>query len=128
MPHTKGPWKTKIASWNKGPCFGFSIEADGKDVFVCSAGVDTGNKALIIDPIYSRTEFYSKHFTAEEVEANAHLIGASPEMYDALQASQSVMKHVRERTVGHLNNAEMAELIEAIEKNWKAIKKAEGEK
>lgn len=69
MHYTKGEWK--VTKWNKG--FGFNVFAD--EGFVASVPLGTG---LI--------------HTMVETQANANLISAAPDMYEALLLAKGTLE------------------------------------
>jgi hypothetical protein len=82
---TPGPWTLELCRLSPdSPLFGFGIKAVGKVPFVASAGVASPNHALIVDPDFRN--ICTTGYTEEEVEANAHLIAAAPDLYEALKA------------------------------------------
>lgn len=82
--HTKGPWTANIASHTReSEPFGFSITAAGKAVPVTSAGVAIADKTMILGKDCRNHPWASEHYTPEEMVANAYLMGAAPELFEA---------------------------------------------
>jgi len=82
--HTPGPWKLTLARMREGdPIFGFTITAEGKIPYLASAGVAEPHHALIVSKEFR--EMVTTGFSEEEVEANARLISASPELLSVLE-------------------------------------------
>ena len=80
--HTPGPWTCEFGRVvSDAPVFGFSIKAEGRIPAVASAGVATDGHPLIIAPDFRA--LVTTGFTEEEVEANARLIAAAPDLYEA---------------------------------------------
>jgi len=107
MKHTKGPWKACFTRVS-GAAVGFHI-------------VDREHGS--IRPI---CEQYDKHreMPAEEIEANAGLITAAPELLEALISAERVLSEIALqcgplRTINNWHGA-------AIEKSRAAISKATG--
>ena len=115
--HTPGPWKYTLTRWAGSESVqGFVIDADGKDVHLCGVATNMGDKVTVLDPEWAkRAGLEGKHFTSEEVEANARLIAAAPDLLEAATHALLIM-------CAGLPSLKSEKLLEA------AIKKARGKK
>lgn len=81
---TSGPWSAQIGRWNHdSPAYGFRIAAPKKLAAVAGVALEERNNAICgiqPTPASMADEFY----TPEELEANARLIAAAPDLYVAL--------------------------------------------
>lgn len=83
---TPGPWTANIARLQPdAPPFGFTITVEGKVPYLASAGVATNDHALIVDKQFRAA--VTTGFTEEEVEANAYLLAAAPDLLAACKES-----------------------------------------
>jgi len=72
VKHSPGPWTYTLGNYGaRTPTFGYSVKSESRDMPVSSAGV------------YVRGTLHD--YTPEELEANARLIAAAPELYEALR-------------------------------------------
>lgn len=79
--HTPGPWMLRLARWTtSSPATGFSVNAKGKEMPIASAGCSVPDKVLVLNAPWADEGFY----TQEEMEANALLIAAAPDLLTAL--------------------------------------------
>jgi len=78
--YTPGEWVATVARWMPdSPAFGFVVKVDGRDHPIASDGV------------YLHTN-NSAHFTPAELEANARLIAAAPELLEALEGLVAIIE------------------------------------
>ncbi len=124
MDYTKGKWH----ACRKGKCPCKQVWSDNYPVATVLAG-DWGDDYPAIrlvgeSSLDIKAEAYMEHFTygkipEEEAEANALLIAAAPEMYEALKTISAFYSETGYRNV-------MPSMIEAVRKINKALAKAEG--
>lgn len=119
--HTPGPWTVELGRLTKDtPIFGFAIKAPGKLAYVASAGLSPPDHVLIVHKDFR--DHITTGFDEAEVEANARLIAAAPDLLEACIATRDYLKSLFQ-ALGELctsADVEMANLIDA------AIQKAEG--
>jgi hypothetical protein len=109
--HTPGPWTLELCRQAEGaPIFGYAITAPGRVPFVASAGVATPNHSLITAPEYR--DVLTTGFTEEEVEANARLLNAAPDLLEALKHERSCSLCLQDMH----DNCDECTGLEAIEK------------
>ena len=88
MQHTLGPWKVKIdgdSIWKRWDPLVTSGLPEGRDLCIAST-------------------FYLVEINPREVEANAFLIAAAPDLYEALLALMDAVRidAMREAALGHV--------------------------
>lgn len=90
MSHTPGPWSIHETKGNGGNI------SDRVEI----AGPEEGRKRSLIASIYG--------FKLPEGQANARLIAAAPELYEALEAAYMVLKPQKSRFEEYVNAVTLA--------------------
>lgn len=100
--YTPGPWTIKWAKWSNDPAEpigGFAIKAEGRND-LASLNVNFGPSHLLDEDTKRKcAEIGEPFLTPEEAIANAYLMAAAPDMYEALQPFIALAQAV-------LNNSE----------------------
>lgn len=105
QPVTERKWEVRFGrDPGKDFIWGFAIMVDGKDVPLATNNFHVSNDTSIIHPSYLHIPgIADKHFTPEEAEQCATLMGAAPDLLTALKDLHEVARRlIRDYKAGGL--------------------------
>jgi hypothetical protein len=86
MKHTQGEWKPYFVRWTpEAPIQGFAIRVEGKRRSIAGADCYEPQVVLVPDKAVQSQPWAKEFYTSEEVEANAYLIAAAPDLLAAAE-------------------------------------------
>lgn len=126
MKHTPGPWSIGKTLYTKETARWSLIRVEENDeiekqmVFSDFSALDDGKNRKCVSNCCVPV------FTIEECQANARLIAAAPDMYEALTECANNLKFLSNHLTGRMGEGALAEIERLADEAFLVLAKAEG--